>query len=53
MLRLAFHDAISFSKTDKKAGGGADGSVLVFPQELTFRMYLTQNLDYGVISLEP
>jgi manganese peroxidase len=32
VLRLAFHDAIAFSQSlGRKAGGGADGSVLVFP----------------------
>lgn len=39
-LRLTFHDAIGFSKTlqrqRKFAGGGADGSVLLFPAEGNF-----------------
>lgn len=30
MLRLAFHDAIGFSNKNTTAGGGADGSILVF-----------------------
>ncbi|KAL4252069.1 Peroxidase [Abortiporus biennis] len=29
-LRLTFHDAIGFSKTNPKAGGGADGSIIHF-----------------------
>ncbi|KDR69116.1 hypothetical protein GALMADRAFT_77799, partial [Galerina marginata CBS 339.88] len=30
LLHLAFHDAIQFSKSDPKVGGGADGSILTF-----------------------
>ncbi|KAI0796055.1 manganese peroxidase isozyme precursor [Abortiporus biennis] len=29
-LRLTFHDAIGFSKTNPHAGGGADGSIMAF-----------------------
>lgn len=30
MLRVAFHDAIGFSKRDSASGGGADGSIIAF-----------------------
>ncbi|KAJ7749962.1 manganese-dependent peroxidase [Mycena metata] len=36
-LRVAFHDAIGFSKTKRSFGTGADGSIFIFPeQELSY-----------------
>ncbi|KAJ8517199.1 hypothetical protein ONZ45_g5603 [Pleurotus djamor] len=39
-LRLTFHDAIGFSpalfRQGKYGGGGADGSIMLFPDEVTF-----------------
>lgn len=35
MLRLAYHDAMGYSTSGGK-GGGADGSILVFPEEGTY-----------------
>ncbi|CAK5282263.1 unnamed protein product [Mycena citricolor] len=31
VIRLTFHDAIAISQANPKAGGGADGSMLLFP----------------------
>ncbi|KAJ7190001.1 manganese peroxidase [Mycena pura] len=31
VIRLTFHDAIAISQKDPQAGGGADGSMLLFP----------------------
>ncbi|EJF61826.1 manganese peroxidase 2 [Dichomitus squalens LYAD-421 SS1] len=31
LLRLTFHDAIAISRSNASAGGGADGSMLIFP----------------------
>ncbi|GJE89422.1 fungal class II heme-containing peroxidase [Phanerochaete sordida] len=36
-LRLQWHDAISYSLSQgPKSGGGADGSIIAFPEELTY-----------------
>ncbi|KAJ7899830.1 manganese peroxidase [Mycena leptocephala] len=33
VIRLTFHDAISISQKNPSAGGGADGSMLLFPEK--------------------
>ncbi|KAI5116828.1 hypothetical protein M0805_006240 [Coniferiporia weirii] len=51
-LRLTFHDGISFSKSGAFAGGGADGSIILFGDiETSF----SENLgtDDGVAALAP
>jgi cytochrome c peroxidase len=49
-LRIAFHDAIGWSET-KDLGGGADGSIAVFPVELTY--HANGGIDDIVASQKP
>jgi len=49
-LRIAFHDAIGFSQNSNK-GGGADGSIIAFPQELGFSA--NAGIDEIVGDLQP
>jgi len=50
-LRLAFHDAIGFSKSDPSGGGGADGSIMIF-KDTELQNGANTNLDAIIQSLE-
>lgn len=50
-LRLTFHDGVSFSLSGQFQGGGADGSILLFPVETTFSE--NAGTDDGVDALAP
>ncbi|KAJ7064047.1 manganese peroxidase [Mycena amicta] len=52
VIRLTFHDAIAISQKNASAGGGADGSMLIFP-DVEPNFHANDGIDSSVHNLLP
>jgi hypothetical protein len=52
-VRIAFHDAIGFSKTNKAFGNGADGSMIAFGEDIELNFAANAGIDEIVDELKP